>query len=281
MKTALVIEGGAMRGIHTVGMMDVFLENNITFPHITGVSAGALNGLSYVSGQHGRARRVITEFSKDKRYFCLSNILFGKSVYGFDFMFGDLCKKYIPFDADAFLSADLKYYFTTTEFKSGETVYFEKNDIKDFSKPAVASGSLPVFSPPVDINGKLYYDGGVSNAVPYEKPFEDGYDRAVILLTRHKGYRKPKVTFLQKQMYSLMFKNNPAFLQKLLTVSERYNKRMEEIERLEQEGKVLAIRPSAAINISRLETDTDKLSALYQRGRQDALSALEQIRAFM
>ena len=211
MKTALVIEGGAMRGIHTVAIMDTFMQNNITFPHITAVSAGTLNGMSYVSGQQGRSKNVILGFVNDKRYYRFSNLFRGKSIYGFDFMFGELSHKYLPFDFEAYKNSPTEFYITATSLSSGDTVFFEKGEIDDVSLPSSASASLPIFSPPVEINGEKYYDGGVSNAVPYGKAFADGYEKAVILLTRHKGYRKPPVSRFLRKLYHRKFAGNPGF----------------------------------------------------------------------
>ena len=281
MKTALVIEGGAMRGIHTVAIMDTFMQNNITFPHITAVSAGTLNGMSYVSGQQGRSKNVILGFVNDKRYYRFSNLFRGKSIYGFDFMFGELSHKYLPFDFEAYKNSPTEFYITATSLSSGDTVFFEKGEIDDVSLPSSASASLPIFSPPVEINGEKYYDGGVSNAVPYGKAFADGYEKAVILLTRHKGYRKPPVSRFLRKLYHRKFAGNPGFLEKLLTVPERYNSKMDEIDKMEEDGKAFVIRPSEPITISRLETDRKKLEALYMLGKKDAENSLCGLKRFL
>lgn len=281
MSTALVIEGGAMRGIHTVAVMDTFLENKITFPHITAVSAGALNAMSYISGQYGRSKKVVLKYCSDARYYSFSNIFKGKSVYGFDFMFGDLSRKLIPFDFEAYKNAEGLFFSAATSLFDGETVFFEKNDVDDFSAAPTASASLPIFSPPVEIDGAYYYDGGVSNAVPYEKPFSDGYDRAVILLTRHKGYRKPPVSAALRFFYRRKFSAYPKFLEKLLTVPKRYNDKMDEIDKMEKEGRVYVIRPSKPVTVSRLETDSEKLADLYFCGKKDAEDSLAGLERFL
>lgn len=281
MHAALVIEGGALRGMHTDGILDVFLEKQIEFPYVVGVSAGVLGGYSYISKQPRRARDVNLQFMGDRRYFNMLNLLRRRSVFDFDFMFGELSRELVPLDFEAFRKSRQRFFATTTDAATGETAFFEKSECNVFERAAAASASLPIFSPPLEIDGRLYYDGGVSNAVPFEKAFEDGFSKVVLLLTRHKGYRKPPVGDLVRRVYGREFKKYPALLEKLLTVPERYNARMDEIDRLEREGKLLAIRPAAPIDMPRMEKNTRKLQALYDRGVADARKSLPALMEYL
>ena len=196
-------------------------------------------------------------------------------------MFNDLSKNEMPFDYDTFINSDKMLYYTVTDAVSGDTVFFEKNDVDDFSKPAIASSSIPIMSPPVEINGKYYYDGGVSNAVPYEKAFGDGYEKIVLVLTRQKGYRKPPVSHFAESFYKRHFKKTPKLLERLLTVPERYNKKMDEIDEMEKEGKVFVIRPQKPVEVSRTEKNAEKIHALYKEGIKDAGSILPKLKEYL
>lgn len=281
MNTALVIEGGGLRGVHTNAILDTFLENDIDFPYIVAVSAGSLNATNYLARQYMRSYKMNVEYMNDKRYYNFFNIFRKKSAFDFEFMFNDLSKNEMPFDYYTFKNSDKLLYYTVTDAVSGETAFFEKNDVDDFSKPAIASSSIPVMSPPVEINGKLYYDGGVSNAVPYEKAFSDGYKKAVLILTRHKGYRKPPVSHIAENFYKRHFGKTPNLLEKLLTVPERYNRKMDEIERMEKSGEVFVIRPQNPVNVSRTEKNAKKIHALYKEGIRDAKYFLPYLKEYL
>lgn len=271
---ALVVEGGALRGVHTAGMMDVLMEEAISFDCVIGVSAGSLNSYSFLTRQIGRSAKVNIEYMNDPRYFSRRRFLSRKSVFNFDFMFGELSHHLVPLDFDVLEAAPERFLITATDIDTAQPVYFEKGICSDLFKAGAASASMPLVSPPVQLDGHTCLDGGIADAVPYRKALDDGYQKVVVLLTRHRGYRKPPLSSGAKALYRRIFRRRPALLEKMLTVPQRYNEKMAEIDRLEAEGTLYVMRPSYPITIPRMEQDRKKLQALYRQGLADGKDQL-------
>lgn len=268
MKTGLVLEGGGMRGLYTIGVLDCFLDRGFTADYVVGVSAGACNGVSFVSGQRGRSLRVNTNYLGDKRYLSVWSFLKTGSMFGMDFLFNEIPSKLEPFDYGAFLASPTEFYAGVTDVSTGKPVYFGKDAMRDNARVLRASSSIPVFSPVVELDGGKYLDGGTADPIPVRRALEDGCDRLIVVLTRDRSYRKPPESF--RWIYNKVFRNNPAMIAALDQRHERYNETLEFLRQLERDGIAQVIAPSEPVKISRFEKDMQKLSALYDRGMQDA-----------
>lgn len=278
---ALVLEGGSLRGVFTAGVLDVFMEQGITMSYVNGVSAGSMSGMSYVSGQIGRTIKVDLDYVNDKRFLSFRNMLKKRSIFNFDFLFGELSNTLIPFDYEAFQKSEQIFEVVATRCKTGKPEYFEKSTCEDFISAVKASSSIPVLSSMISVNGKKYLDGGCSMPIAYQRAIELGYEKIVVVLTREHGYRKPPIDKWTKKGYERYFAPLPEFLKALEDVPERYNRMQEEIDRLEEEGRIYVIRPDQQVTVRRTEQDKGKLRALYQDGRRIAESHIEELKKYL
>ena len=280
-KTALILEGGSLRCMFTAGVLDVLMEEGIRLPCVVGVSAGALSGINYVSGQIGRTAKVNLDFVRDKRYLGLGNLVRRHSVFNFDFLFGEVSDTLVPLDRAAFDSSDQRFVAVATDVRSGEPVYFDKATCGDIMMAGRASASMPRLAPIVEVDGIPCLDGGVSVSVPVDWALEQGYEKVVLVLTRHKGYRKKPVGMAMRRAYEEAYREYPLLVQRLEQVPDRYNHLQSKISRLEKEGRVFVIRPREPVRVSRMERNLEKLEALYAIGRQTALERLTDMTAYL
>ena len=184
MKTLLVLEGGALRGIYTAGVLDVFLDNNIEIDAIVGVSAGALFGINYVSKQRGRCLRYNLENANNRNYMGFYSLLKTGNIMNKDFCFNKLIYEIDPFDFETFKKSNTKFYCVVTNLETGKPEYINIKDLEKDMEYLRASGSMPLVSEIIEINGKKYLDGGVSDSVPLEWALKQGYDRVIVVETR-------------------------------------------------------------------------------------------------
>lgn len=278
-QSALVVEGGALRGIHTAGVLDVFMRCNIYFPYVIGVSAGALNAYNYISHQIGRSADILLHYIRDERYLNLRNIAKKESAFGFDFMFYGL-QEYLPFDRETFDDPSQAFTVVATDVENGSAVYFRKGECSDIFKAGAASASLPLISPPVELDGHLCIDGGVVDPIPFLHAMEE-CERVVVLLTRHKGFRKRTMPFAERETAKQLYKTSPQMLEAALSANDRYNDTLDLLEQLEDEGKIFVIRPSREIDISLLERNTESLGKLYREGVQDGENVLRSLSEYL
>lgn len=278
---ALVLEGGSLRILFTAGVLDVFTETGIEFSYVNGVSAGTMAAMNYISKQNGRMLRINEEYLNDRRYMSFRRMFKERRVFDFDFVFGELSEDLIPFDFEAFYNSPQIFEAAATRCKTGKTEFFEKQSCTEMVKAIQASSSIPLLSGMVTVAHKKYLDGGVSLPIAYERAFELGYEKRVLVLTRHKGYRKKPYDHLTRRVYHHYFKPLPEFLEALYAVPERYNRMQEEIERLEAEGKIFVIRPQIPVEVSRLERDIKKLRELHKQGRKEAEHNMESLKAYL
>lgn len=265
-KTALILEGGALRGLFTSGVLDVFMENNIYFPMVCGVSAGSLCAISYLSKQIGRNAELNIGYVNDKRYLGLHSLIHDKMIFNFDFMFGELSHTLVPLDYETFYASEQNLVAFTTEVATGRSVAFEKDSNCDIMLACRASSSMPLLSKNVEIDGVDYVDGGVSASIPYKWALENGFEKIVIILTRDINYRKKPTNSLMKMLYKHSYKNNTGLVEQLITAPYRYNQYVEDIISLEKSDRIFVIRPETEVKVSRTEKDTKKLRALYNTG---------------
>jgi predicted patatin/cPLA2 family phospholipase len=280
MKTALIMEGGAMRGMFTCGVIDVFLEEDIRFDAAAGISAGAVFGMNYKSGQRGRALRYNKRYSRDPRYCSLRSLVLTGDLYGAEFCYRDLPDVLDPFDRKAFAENPMAFYVGATDVRTGKAVYHRCTDMGPEDVAWVrASASMPIVSRPVSAGGMLLLDGGIVDAVPYRYMESLGYDRNVIVLTRAAGYRKSPPKGVKAMRMAL--NRWPRTAEAMELRWGRYNRQMQEIDRLEQTGRALVLRPPRDPGISRTEKDPWELQRVYNMGRQEAKRRLEDVRAFL
>ena len=277
--TGLVLEGGGMRGLYTCGVLEFFMEKDLDFKYIIGVSAGACNAASYISKQKGRNIQVNIGFLDDWRYMSLRNFLHEKSFFGMDFIFNEIPNKLVPFDYETFRNSPCEFLVGATDCRTGKTVYFNKNDLGEGLDALRASSSLPFLSPIVRFKGYELLDGGIADSIPIAKSMEDGNDKNIVVLTRNKGYRKSPVRF--GKIIKLKYRNYPFLIEAILNRYRKYNETLEAIEKLEGKGKAMIIRPSVKMKVDRLERNPARLRELFKNGYKDARNSYERIQAFI
>lgn len=278
MKTGLVLEGGGMRGIYTAGVLDVFLEHGLSFDGLIGVSAGAIHGCSFLSGQKGRSIRYYKQYCADPRFMSLQSWLKTGDIVGADFCYHELPDKLDIYDHDAFLSCPTAFYVTCSNLETGKAEYIRLTDMRRQIDYLRASASLPYFSRIVTLDGKPYLDGGCTDSIPVEAFRQMGYDRNVLVLTQHAGYRKePELSTLAK----LLYRKYPAFSKALQQRYIEYNRTLDRIAELEQEGSIFVIRPSQPLIIGRTEKDPETIQAIYDIGRKDALEQIGPLKTWL
>ncbi len=274
------MEGGAMRGMFTCGVLDVFMENGITFDAAAGISAGAVFGTNYKSGQIGRTVRYNKKYAKDKRYCSFRSWIKTGDMYGVDFCYRKLPYELDPFDWDAYRKNPMKFFIGTTNAETGEPEYYlcngdEERDLKWMQ----ASASMPVVSKIVEVDGLKMLDGGMIDAVPFKYMESLGYNRNVIILTQARGYRKTKTRILPLAKISL--RKYPKMVEVLADRHNMYNKQMDELDAIEDSGKSIVIRPPESLGIGRTEKDPNELERVYQVGRKVAEERLEEIKEYL
>lgn len=258
-----------MRGVYTAGALDYLMEQELYYPYIVGVSAGACNATSYISRQIGRNRKVTVDFARDPRYLSYRNLLREKSIFGMKFIFDEIPRRLVPFDFDAFYGSEQTFVVGTMDALTGEPVYFTKHDEPEAMMSIVqASSSLPFVSKPVLLGGRELLDGGICDPIPIRKSIADGNERNVIILTQVESYRKRPFKWgaLAKRLY-------PKYRGLIDVMSMRhqtYNETLDYVDELEKSNQAIVIRPSVNLEVSRVEKDPIKLAAMYELGYRDA-----------
>jgi len=280
MKNGLILEGGAMRGMFTAGVIDVMMENGITFDGAVGVSAGAAFGCNIKSGQIGRAIRYNTRFCRDKRYCGWRVLLKTGNMFSTDFCYGEVPLKHDVFDFEAYKENPMAFYAVCTDLETGEGVYHRWDSYDDHGFDWIrASASLPLVSQIVTIDGQPLLDGGIADSIPV-KYFESiGYDNNVVVLTRPKTYRKDKNRAMP--LIKWKYRAYPRFVEACKNRHLVYNETLDYIEQCEQQGKLFVIRPEEELPVGRVEKDPDKLREAYNIGRQITENRLTEIIAYL
>lgn len=277
-KTGLVLEGGGMRGIYTAGVLDVFMEHEIRFDGVMGVSAGAIHGCSYVSEQRGRSIRYYKQFCQDKRFISYRNLLRTGEMVGAQFCYHEIPEKLEPYDFDRFRQSDTEFYVTCSNVETGRAEYLRLWDMRKDVDLMRASASLPCVSRIVEWNGKKLLDGGCTDSVPYLAFHRMGFLKLVVVLTRHKGYKKKPEKSL---MVEAMYRRYPRFVRAMKNRYRSYNRSISRLEELEEAGKIFVIRPSRRLKISRMRATPRELQKIYDIGRADALAQLQKMNAWL
>lgn len=278
MKTGLVLEGGGVRGIYTAGVLDVFMDHGLTFDGVMGVSAGAIHGCSYLSGQKGRSLRYYRNYVADPRFMSWRSFLKTGDFVGVEFCYHELPDKLDIYDHDAFLKNPTPFYAVCTNVDTGEAEYLRITDMRDQIDILRASASLPFVSRLVEIDGKRYLDGGCSDPIPVDAFREMGYGRNVLILTRPADYKDQPV---KMGLPRLLYRNLPNLVRTLSRRHMIYNETMSRIRELENSGEIFVIRPSGILPLGRVERNPEKVQEVYHRGRADALRALEELQKWL
>jgi predicted patatin/cPLA2 family phospholipase len=276
--SGLVLEGGGMRGLYTAGVLEYFMEQDLFFPYVIGVSAGACMAASYLSRQAGRNKEVNLGYVEDKRYLSYRNYLTKRELFGMDFIFGEIPNKLVPFDYHTFMNAPEQFIVGTTDCETGEPIYYEKDKHGEHLLTLLrASSSLPFVAPSVAYENRLLLDGGISDPIPIKKAQQDGFQKNVIVLTKPAGYTKrpSKLSSLFK------YKQHPKINELLVGRHQQYNETVAYIHEEEEKGNVFVLRPSVALPVGRVERNRTKLKNLYELGWQDAKNQMEDLKKFL
>jgi predicted patatin/cPLA2 family phospholipase len=273
LQKGLVLEGGGLRGMYTAGVLDTFLDRGVEFPYIIGVSAGAGMGCSYVSKQRGRNLEILKKYRRDPRYFSIRSFFKTGNLFGLDFIFGDIPERLVPFDFDTFYRSPARFVTVCTDCGSGLPVYYEK--VPELMTVLKASAAMPYVSKMVEYRGKPLLDGAISDPLPLDKAVESGYRENVVVLTQPAGYRKDEPYQPPARFW---YSRWPGLVRSLSRRVENYNRSQEHIEAEAQAGRVLIIRPSRDLRVSRTEKSVKKLIRLYELGIADAKAALKALR---
>ena len=262
--SGLILEGGGMRGVFTCGVLDNFMDRGIRFPYTIGVSAGACNGLSYMSSQRGRGKFSNIDMLEKYHYIGFKQLLTKGNIMDFELLFHTFPEKIVPYDYERYAQIEERYEMVTTSCLTGKACYYEeKNDPKRIIDIVKASSSLPFVCPVAYVDGEPMLDGGIADSIPLRRAQELGYDNNVVILTRNKGYRKPdKPTSIPPFFY----RKYPALKEAIRRRNALYNEQISLVEELEDKGKLVVLRPQKPIEVDRMERDTRKLLDLYEEG---------------
>lgn len=275
----LVLEGGGMRGIFTAGVLDAFLDLGIEFDQCVAISAGALNGISYLSKQRERNLRVMRNYQSDPNYISIKNWLFKGSIFNMEFLLETIPEKLDPVDAEAFKKNPCKLYAGIFDIESGELLFPEIKDTKADKLYLQAAASLPLLSKVVHINGHKYLDGGIWDSFGLNFAVQNGCDKVVVINTRDKEYQRGKEKTLP--LMKMVYRKYPKLIDAIENRHVRYNQAVKEMDEMADKKELLLIRPVNKVSVSRTEKDQEKLAALYQEGYDIVMSRKEEILAYL
>lgn len=279
MKTGLILEGGAVRGIFTAGVLDRLMESGVCFPYVIGVSAGGGNAMSYVSNQCGRTKDML-HVPRNESYYGFRQFLQSKRIIDLDKMAYEYPFKQFPFDFDTYFSSVKSGVFAEyvcTCMETGEAEYFsEDSDIERLLTITKATCSVPMLCEPVELDGRHYLDGSIADSIPIEHALEMGCDRLVIVLTKPGKTTAPTDYSKFKTVLHAMYKDYPAFVDACMSRVERYEKTVALMEQLEEEGRAIVIRPTLPA-ISKFEKDIEKIEESYNDGIKQAEERIDEI----
>lgn len=262
--TGLVLEGGGMRGVFTSGVLDAFMKHGLYFNYVVAVSAGACNGMSYISRQPRRARVSNIDYLERYDYIGLRHLVTQGCIFDRRLLYDKFPNQYIPFDFDTFFNNPATFEMVTTNCITGRSMYLQERSNRQRALDAVrASSSLPFVSKIVDVDGIPMLDGGIVDSIPVERAMSLGHENNVLILTRNKGYRP---TGSDHKIPHFIYKKYPRLRVVLSRRIEAYRQQLELVDQLEAEGKVVCIRPERPMEVTRMEKDIVKLERLYEEG---------------
>lgn len=280
-EVGLVLEGGGMRGLYTAGVLEYFLENDLFFPYVIGVSAGSCMAASYLSRQRGRNKKVNIGLAANPKYLSYRNLLTKKQLFGMDFLFDEIPNKLVPFDFETFLKGEEQFVVGTTDCHTGEPAYFNKTEHGDNILTVIrASSSLPLIAPAVPYDGKMLLDGGIIDPIPIKKAEKDGFHKNIVIMTKAEKVKEKKGSKLDTWVPKL-YKRYPKISELLLNRSNVYRDTLAYIEEKRERGEVFILEPSVSLPVSRLERNQKRLIDLYELGYQDAKKQFDKLKKWM
>ena len=275
----LILEGGGMRGMYTVGVLDYFMKKDIYFKDCFGVSAGANHGCSYCSKQKGRALKIAMRYLEKKQYASVTAMLLTGNFFDKNFHLETVPKQLVPFDYDAADKNPMNFYAVVTEMETGRPMYKRIDNMREDMDWIWASGCLPLFARMVEINGRHYMDGGISDSIPVKESVRRGNAKNVLVLTRDKEYHKTQEKTMP--IVKMVYHKYPQFINTMEQRPELYNETLEYILREEEAGRLFVIRPKEPVTVGRLEKNRDALKKLCKQGYDDAKEAYEALLQYM
>lgn len=278
-RLGLVLEGGGMRGVYTAGVLDFFLEENFFIDGVIGVSAGAVQAVNFVSRQEKRGFRVIATYVNDKRYMSFRSLLLTGDLFNRKFCYERIPNELDPFDYETFRNSSTRCYATATNVLTGEASHLELKDLHDDMDKLRASGSLPLVSNLVNIDGIPHLDGGIADSIPFDAFRRMGYGKCIVVLTRAKGYRKSPNRLVP--IIRLKYRKYPKFIAACENRFRVYNETLDALEAAEARGDVFVIRPQKTVEVARLERNASKLEALYREGFAEAKERFDDLKRFI
>lgn len=279
MSIGLILEGGGMRGIYTAGVLDFFMDKNISFPQVYGVSAGSCHACSYLSGQRGRAFRISTAYLRDKRYCSVYSLLTTGDLFGAKMCYDDIPNQLDPYDYEAYKQYDGSFYAVVTNCATGQAEYMQVTDMARDIIAVRASSSLPLLSKNVIINGQEYLDGGIADSIPLAESIKNGNVKNVLVLTQCATYEKQPNELLP--LIRRKYRRYPNLVEAVATRHIRYNETLRHVREEQEKGNAFVIRPKATPGVRNVEKDIPKLRTLYDQGYADAVDCYEDLLSFL
>ena len=274
-KSALVLEGGGMRGAYTAGVLDYLMGKGVSFDSIYGVSAGALTGANFKAGQVGRGLRTFAAYLHDERYAGPQHLLKTGDWFNIDFSYNKIPNELDPADYDTFNASPVNFYSVVSNVETGKAEYIRITDLKQQMDLVRASATLPLLSNIVEYEGKKYLDGGSCDSIPLKKSMADGHSKNLVVLTQHRGFtKKPSAN---RYACRLMYKKYPNYVKAMDNRHNMYNRQLKLVYEMEKQGKAFVIQPAAKVEVSRLEKNPARLVELYHQGKMDAASCYERL----
>lgn len=262
--TGLVLEGGGMRGVFTSGVLDGFMKHDLYFRYVVAVSAGACNGMSYMSHQPRRARISNIDYLARYNYIGIRHLVTQGCIFDRELLYDKFPNQYLPFDFDTFFNNQCTFEMVTTNCQTGQAMYLsEKHDRQRALDIVRASSSLPYVSKIVEVDGIPMLDGGIVDSIPVQRAINMGHPFNVVVCTRNKGYRE---TGRDYKIPRFIYRNYPRLRVALSRRIAAYNKQLEMIDRMEAAGQIICIRPERPMEVTRMAKDTAKLERLYEEG---------------
>lgn len=278
-KPGLVLEGGGTRAIYTSGVLDAFMDNDITFPYVIGVSAGTCNAASFIGKSYRRQHDITINYVNDKRYMGFRHILTKGEYLNSDWIFNELSYDICPLNQDEFDKANATFCCVVTNAKTGKAEYLYPKTLRPRGCPEIrASCSLPGATKGYEIGGELYFDGGLVDSIPLKRAIDDGCLKNVVILTQHKGYQKQP---MGNDKMKRLFKKYPMIGKAILNRHNIYNEQLKYVYEMEKEGKALVIQPHTPLNCSTLEKSTAKLESIYQLGYKNGTDAIDKVKEYL
>lgn len=275
----VIFEGGGMRGAYTAGVIDAFIENEVEFSSVYGVSSGACHATTYLSKQVGRARKIIVDYAHDKRYFSISSLFKTGNMFGIEFIFKTLTHKLEPYDFETANNSRSKFYVGVINICTAHSEYFEVNDMDTEYQKLAATMALPIISRPVKLDGKWYLDGGIVDSLPIQRAIDDGCKKVVMVLTQDGTFRRKfnKLT----PLFAIWYLFHLKFVYKIATRHIWYNRALDKIRTMETNGDIFVIRPQKPVQVKRLEFDQSKINDLYLDGYKDAMNLMPKLKEYL